>query len=346
LLQGAFNGYWAMLETIEDTHVPRLSLPVSVSPEYNGDRMDAWGRDASFQLAAIHFLAQALPQAAALLGHPADERWARVQAELPSYTLAGPPPRTRVRLKQEQAVSGQEPQHPPRIALWEGQDLDVSHRHHAHLGGIYPFCTIDPDDPAHNVVVHNTLNHWIWRGAGEWSGWCVPWASIICARCGMPEAAVLWLHWWEELFTNEGYGTLHNSDFPGATTIWGWPRNPDGSLREIMQSDAGMGAVTAVVELLVQCRGDTIAVLPGIPRQWQNYTFDGIRVEGGFRIGATVERRRIVEVRVESTRGGALRLAHGIPGSWTSGNELFTGSILERATTAGERIVVRAAALP
>src|SRR5262249_47672301 len=60
LLSGAFNGYWAMLEPLEQDGQRRLSLPVSVSPEYNGAAMNAWGRDASFQLAALHFLAQTL----------------------------------------------------------------------------------------------------------------------------------------------------------------------------------------------------------------------------------------------------------------------------------------------
>jgi len=47
----------ALIEDPEIESGKRLSLPVSVSPEYNGSGMNAWGRDASFQLAAFHFLA-------------------------------------------------------------------------------------------------------------------------------------------------------------------------------------------------------------------------------------------------------------------------------------------------
>ena len=274
LLTGSFNGYWAMLEE----HEGRLSLPVSVSPEYNAAQMNAWGRDASFQLAALHFLADTLPKAAALLGQPHDARWERVRREVPPYTLVGP--------------VGQQ-----RIGLWRGQDLDESHRHHAHLGAIYPFCTVDPADPAHADVVRSTFQHWVKQGAGLWSGWCVPWASILCARAAMPEAAVQWLHWWRDVFTNEGRGTLHNAAFPGQSLIWGWPRNPDGTLREIMQMDAGLGALSAVQELLLQQRGDTIALLPGVPARWRGLRFEGICTEGGFRIGATRANGRTTEVR-------------------------------------------------
>jgi alpha-L-fucosidase 2 len=329
LLSGAFNGYWAMLEElIHEGHEghdgePLLSLPVSVSPEYNAAEMNAWGRDATFQLAALHFLAATLPPAAELVGQPEDPRWGEVRRRLPPYVLAGPPEK-------------------PRIALWRGQDLDESHRHHAHLAPIYPFRTIDPADEMHAATVRNTLAHWIYRGAGLWSGWCVPWASVICARCGMPDAALAWLHYWKENFTNEGHGTLHNGAFPGMTLIWGWPRDARGELLEIMQIDAGMGAVTAVQELLVQCLGDTIAVLPGIPRDWRSLNFDGMWVEGGFRVGATVAEHTVREVRVESTRGGRLQLAHGITGPWSANGVAGEGPLLELDTQPGEQVVVRA----
>lgn len=324
LMVGAFGGYWAMLEELPATPTApkRLSLPVSVSPEYNADQMNAWGRDASFQLAALHFLVDALPAAAQALGEPEDPRWARVRAEVPPYTLAGPETH-------------------PRLALWENQDLERSHRHHAHMGGIYPFCTIDTSDPAHTTIIQNTFQHWIVTGAGEWSGWCVPWASILYARCGMSDAAVQWLHWWKEVFTNEGHGTLHNAAFPGCTTIWGWPRDKSGELRELMQADAGMGAVNAVQELLVQQHGTQLRVMPYLPRDWKNLEFDGLWVEGGFRVGATIAGGRVTEVRVESTRGGPLRLAHGIKEVWELAGQSRKEQEIELDTQPGQRLVLR-----
>lgn len=326
LLVGAFNGYWAMLETIERDGKQRLSLPVSVSPEYNGAQMNAWGRDASFQLAALHFVAQALPQAAQILGEPFDERWAQVSRDLPPYTLAA-------------VDSGQ-----PRIALWDGQDLDESHRHHSHLGAIYPFCTIDPYAEEHKQIVQNSLQHWVRKGAGAWTGWCIPWASILNSRCNQPDAAVTWLHWWKDVFTNIGHGTLHNGDFAGAT-IFG-PIVPMGFVggehHEIMQIEAGMGAVTAVQELLVQQRGETLAILPAIPRLWRSFSFDGIWVEGAFRVGASVEAGKVREVRVEATRAGTLRFSPGFQGAYSIDGQESDAAVIERSFTAGETLVLRA----
>ena len=78
LLNGAFEGYWAMHETIDG----KFSLPVSVSPEYRGDSMRAWGRDASFQLAAWHMIGAGFcPPPPAVLGEEIDPRWAEVETE-------------------------------------------------------------------------------------------------------------------------------------------------------------------------------------------------------------------------------------------------------------------------
>ena len=327
LLNGAFNGFRAMLEEVDEEGVQRLSLPVSVSPEYNASQMNAWGRDSSFQLAALHGTAALLQKAAAVLAQPEDPRWAEVLARVPPYTLIGANPG---------ASRG-------RIALWKGQDLAESHRHHSHLASIYPFCTIDPLSDTHREIVANSLTHWTCQGAGKWTGWCIPWAAILCARCGLTDAAVTWLHWWQDNFTNLGHGTLHDADFGGTSGMnAGAFTTPDfkrtAAFREIMQMDAGMGAVTAILELLVQCRADGIHVLPGLPKHWRNLSFDGIRTEGAFLVGATVRDGQLSEIRITSLAGGQLNLVHRFTGRWTVNGKRGTGPRLSRHTRPGDRL--------
>ena len=327
LLNGAFNGFWAMLEDIEEHGVKRLTLPVSVSPEYNGSEMNAWGRDSSFQLAALHATASILQDAAQVLSQPADPRWEDVRKRLPPYTLA--------------------PASPGRIALWKGQDLEGSHRHHSHLASIYPFCTIDPLSDEHRPVVARSIEHWSVKGAGAWTGWCIPWAAILCARCGLVDAAVNWMHWWKMNFTNLGHGTLHNADFPGCSA-WndGALGSPDfrkaPGFREVMQMDAGMGAVTAVLELLVQCRRDGLYVVPRLPKHWLDLEFDGIRTEGGFLIGATIREGALQEVRITSLAGAKLDLVHGLAGFWTLNGRKRSGPRLSCLTQPGQSFEIKA----
>jgi len=163
----AWKVYEAMLEeTTTADGTRRFSLPVSVSPEYRGHRMNAWGRDASFQLAAIHWLLEALGRAAAALGITPNPRWAQVAASLPKACV-----------------------HDQHILLWEGTDLEESHRHHSHLAGITPFDVIDPVDPAWADICQRSARRWIEKGMGLWTGWCMPWAASLHARFGHTVAA-------------------------------------------------------------------------------------------------------------------------------------------------------------
>lgn len=344
LLKGAFNGFWAMAETVnglDDTL--RLSLPVSVSPEYGEGDPGGWGRDSSFQLAAWHSAARLLPRAATRLGEPLDPRWAQVLRQLPPYTTAPVPPSV-------WDTPGSPPKH--RIALWQGQDLEFSHRHHSHLAGLYPFATVDSHDPVHTSVVSETLRHWITLGAGQWSAWCLPWAAMILARCGNAEAALAWLHWLIDTHANEG-DSISAGGLAGCGFSWGGAdenrRNPEA--HEIMQLDANMGIITTIHEILVQCRPlsesapgapeSAIHVLPQIPYRWKAFRFDRLCTEGGFIIGASVEQNKIQSVRVTCGRAEPLLLFHGLGPSWTLNGVAHTGDSLHLHTIPGQRLELK-----
>ncbi|RYX84991.1 GAF domain-containing protein [bacterium] len=305
----------------------RLSLPVTVSPEYRGAAMNAWGRDASFQLAAWHMVAQLLPKAAALLGEPIDECWQEVEERLPLWSLVG------------------DEEH-ERIALWEGLELEESHRHHSHMAAIWPFASVDPFE--HEDIVVRSIQHWNALGAGLWTGWCLPWASILCSRFDLPDAAVAWMNWLDH-YTNVGGGTRHNADFSGVALFDNGEmdsRRSDGTRRpyseesEVMQMDASLGFLIAVSELLVQNRRDAIYVLPALPRKWKRLRFDGIRTEGAFLLGATVEGGRTIEVRVRCERDGVLKLVPGLGEQFEVAGEIVVGVLLEREMKKGQSLVL------
>lgn len=328
LLAGAFEGYYAMLKQTDSGYV----LPVSVSPEYRGSRIDAWGKNASFQLAALHAMCDILPQAAQALDKEIDPRWADVEAKLPPYTtIEG-------MYQQEFQFSNR------RIALWEGMDLIESHRHHSHLGGIWPFITYDPLSDEHQKVVSESLKTWVYRGAGGWSGWCVPWAAMLMSRTNQSEASVNWLTHWKTNFVNEGRGTLHDANTHGQSLLSSdvfAKKDSISEINEVMQLDAGFGALTAVYELLLQNRADGLHVLPGLHAAWDELTFTDVWAEGGFKVSATVDQQQVVEVIVEATRADSLRLHHNLGETWTLNGANQSGAVLKKECEVGERLVLR-----
>lgn len=237
LLNGAFEGFYAMLEPDGDG----LCLPISVSPEYGEGAIGTWGANASFQLAAIHRLTQVLPQAASRMGVELDPRWAEVAQRLPraSRTLVPRDPWT----------PASEPDR-WRIALWEGQDLEFSHRHHSHLAGVYPFASLGVEDAA---LVEESLHYWGQQGGGRWCAWSAAWAVVILARAGWRQGAEAWLAMLVASCINEGKSLSAG----GARGVFG---NGWGSAdvarvhahegdHEVAQLDANMGLITAVIEL-------------------------------------------------------------------------------------------------
>lgn len=291
-MRAAMRVYEQML----DQHGKNYSLPVSVSPEYRGAAMNAWGRNASFQLACIHRLLEDLLAACNELKQPPNPVWLAIQKGLPRTCRIG--------------RKGHE-----RIALWEKTPLEESHRHHSHLAGITPFDTLNLADPAERGIVERSLREWIEHGPGKWSGWCVPWAAMIHARVGNAEAAELWLEIWQRLFTNEGHGTLHDVAFPGFSLLGRGPSAFSRSERkkEIMQIEAGMSCVAAIYEMLLHERRGIYYLFPGCPRHWQEVSFRGMRTAGAYLLDAERRRGKTIRVRVHSLAGLTLRLANPWP---------------------------------
>jgi hypothetical protein len=344
LLEGSFEAYYATLEEVDDgNNGKRFSLPFTVSPEYGGNNINyCWGRDASFQLAALHSVANILPKAAKILGKPIDSRWEEVSKRLPQYTVVDNVYYPETQLKGK------------RIGLWEGRDLEGSHRHHSHLAGIYPFCTIDPHDPSQFVILTNTLDNFIFKGPGNWVGWSFPWASTICSRVGNIDAAIKWLHIWEDNMVNESRASLafsnlptisRSADFRFSPTSKGgfpWERARKSKSLERMQMDASMAALTAVFELFVQNKKDDILdVLPYIPSGWKDFSFSGILTEGAFLVSANVKNGEIQNIQIKSTKGGLLKLKNNMGKSYKLNGRIITNApLIGEYNTQKEEVVI------
>lgn len=295
------------------------SLPVTVSPEYGGSNNDAWGKNSSFFLVNVHFLCDKIRRLAEQYNIDSDvlEKVRKIQDMLPEYTT-GP------------GARGEE------IYLWEGQRLAESHRHHSHLAGIYPFDTIDIEDHNHKSIVHNSYQTWVAKGMGAWTGWSMPWASILHGRMGSKDMAYYCLKISREIFTMPGYATSHNGNYPGFTTFWGG---------DIMQLDASIAASAAVLEMFVQCVQDEIRLFPALPDRFKDAAFAGIRTEGAFLISAERKNGHIASIHIYSEKGGRLKLQNPVSGKVLvkkRDTEIETdASLIQLETETGETVVIR-----
>ena len=261
-MKGAMNVYLAMMEE----RGGRLSIPLGPSPEWGAaDVRMAVGRDPSFQLAAAHRLARDLASAASVLGERPDPRWLDVERRLPPYTADD--------------RSG--------IMLFEGQPFVQSHRHHSHIAGFFPFDTFD--EPVTSAVLRASYDTWVFRGTGEWSGWCVPWASVLHTHLGSADAAVHALRSWKTFYNNPGHGSLHDAFRPGFTVMMGRPT--------VMQMDGQCAAAAAVMELVAHEVGGKVHFFGGCPDEWRDVSFENLALSDGTRVrGRRIDGKAEVEV--------------------------------------------------
>ena len=263
-MKGAMNVYIAMMEEKDG----RLSIPLGPSPEWGAsDVRKAVGRDPSFQLAAAHRLCRDLIEAAKLMGEEPDPRWLDVEKRLPQFT----------------AGEG-------GIHLFEGQPFVETHRHHSHMAGFYPFDTIDMTKDQRTI--ESTYCTWIARGTGMWTGWCVPWASILHTHVGNSYAAVRMLQDWDYYFCNPGHGSHHDGFVHGFTTFGRGGFGPIGNetRQDVMQMDGQCAATTAVMELLVHEVNGKVEFFRGCPPEWKDVSFENIALSDGRRVsGSRIE---------------------------------------------------------
>jgi hypothetical protein len=337
-MRGALRVYRAMLERGDG----RFVLPVSVSPEYLGSSFGAWGRNASFQLAAIHRLIDDLLRASETLGEQPKPWWTEVQRGLPLASIgewSGP----------NTAVIGRQ-RRLRVIELWEGQPLAESHRHHSHLAGLWPFDVIPADEPQWEQVVQDTFKQWVFQGMGLWSGWCVPWASILHTHVANGRMAEFLLEIYERVYTNRGHNARHDPNFPGFSLIGMGDVPMDADVNELrsetMQMDAQMGAATAVQEMLLHTVGGVNCLFRGAPPTWSEASFEGMRTAGGFLVSARRSGGRTASVAVHSERGGTFQVANPwrgaavveLPGGRT---QRIDKRVLAIETSPGDEIAIR-----
>ncbi len=269
-IYGIMRGYECMLD-------PGFNIPVAISAEYassNRNVNSVAGRNPSYQLAAIRKLAAILIEAAAILGKPERPVWRRILEKVPYFTTASG----------YDCYAGNDEK---RIAVWEGQDLEVCHRHHSHLASVWPFDSL-PEHPDSSMekILANSIDHWIDMGIGKWSEWCIPWAAIIHTRMGLHEAPMQLFNIWKEVFVNEGFATVY---LPRMLSLIAHRRHEISLPKadhEIMQMDGTCGFLSAFAEMCAYTRFDKVHLFDGMPEKWPDVRVENLMLPGGGRLFA------------------------------------------------------------
>jgi len=146
------------------------------------------------------------------------------------------------------------------LADWDADAVEQTHRHTSHLYAVYPSQQINADDtPDLLRAARRSLEL---RGT-EATGWALAWRTA------------LWAHFREAEAAHHMLLRLIQADANGPAML---------GAHAPFQVDCIFGGTAALLEMLVQSRGNQIDLLPALPKAWPTGKLCGVRVRGGCTI--------------------------------------------------------------
>lgn len=147
----------------------------------------------------------------------------------------------------------------------EVREKDPGHRHFSNLYGCYPGHCIDVSDMQEKEICRKTIERRLCHG-GAGTGWSLVWLICLYAKLQDGESAFQYL---ERL--------LQHSTFPNGMDLHPpidsvWNGNP------IFQIDGNLGAIEAILMMLIQCEAEKIRLFPATPKVWKSGRVRGIRL--------------------------------------------------------------------
>lgn len=175
------------------------------------------------------------------------------------------------------------------------EEAEPGHRHISHLYGLYPSGQITVDKtPRLAEAAERTLERRLAHGGGH-TGWSCAWIISFYARLGKGGKALENLtKLWEK------------STFPNLMDT-----HPVGDNGAVFQIDGNLGALAAMVEMLIQSDEDRILLLPALPGQWRQGRLTGVTAAGGIRADLAWKDGELTECRLAADADAEVTVAYG-----------------------------------
>ena len=258
------------------------SLPLSASPEFHDNRLDAWFKEmTNFDRALTRFAFKAAAELATELGKNEETaHWQKIGSELPDYLL--------------DKEGG--------LMIAPDYPYEASHRHFSHLLSIHPLGLLDVSNGEKEAeIIKHSLETLEKYSPDWWCGYSYSWFANLKARAFDGEGAARALHTFAECFClKNGFHANGDQTRSGKSKYTYRPFTLEGN----------MAFAAGVQEMLLQSHTGLIRIFPAIPADWKNVSFTQLRAIGAFLVSAELKGGELSQADILSEKGGKLKLAN------------------------------------
>jgi alpha-L-fucosidase 2 len=293
------HGVATYLENITRLKDGVRKLPLSSSPEYNDNSINAWFFNwTNFDLSLSKFLFKAAAEVSEANGKSAESKhWLNILSQLPDYEV-----------------------NQTGFTIAPGADLTSSHRHMSQYMAIYPLDLLDVNKAKDKIIIEHSLQQLEKMGTRAWCGYSFSWMASLYARAYQADSAVKQLQIFASNFCSPNSFHLNGDQKGGQYS--GFTYRP-------FTLEGNFAFAQGVQELLLQSRNGYIQVFPAVPVSWKDVSFTDLRTEGAYLVSASKEKGVPTQVNVVAEKGGLLRIklpfktyvARGIAAEHVSTNE-------------------------
>jgi alpha-L-fucosidase 2 len=265
--------------TVKDEKGKR-KLPISSSPEIKNNSLEAWfPQNTNYDLALMRFAFGAGKELAVELGKADEaEHWNEILSEFDSYAI----------------TENDEMMFAPTLPYAE------SHRHFSHLMAIHPLGLIKWEDgPKAQSIMKNTIKLLEKIGPDYWCGYSYSWLANIKARAKDGEGAAKDLSIFAKAFCLPN--SFHVNGDQTKSGLSKFTYRP-------FTLEGNFAFAAGLQEMLIQSYAGFIEIMPAVPKDWSEVSFEKLRTEGAFLVSAKKVNGKVAEVKIVAEKEGTTLL--------------------------------------
>ncbi|MFZ4547993.1 MAG: glycosyl hydrolase family 95 catalytic domain-containing protein [Bacteroidales bacterium] len=287
-----FSATATFLEQVTELKNGIRSLPMSSSPEFKDNSMEAWFLTmTNYDLALCHFAFEKAAELATELGLTKEaEHWQSILAQFGDYDI--------------DETGG--------LSIAKNFPLNESHRHFSHLMAFHPLGLLDYNSNTDKEIINQSIARLEKNGTSQWCGYSFSWLANIYARMYRGDDAVRALQTFASCFCSPNSFHLNGDQCKAGHSSYTY---------DPFTLEGNFAFAAGVQEMLLQSHNGLIRIFPAVPAEWKNISFRNLRAEGAFLISASKENGVIDSFTIHSIEGGIAEIQLPFPTFYIGSSE-------------------------